>query len=597
MSELIQTLKYNQRQFSHSPLGPIGLYIKVNQQKWCFAIEVSIGYNNLCAFVVDNHEDEVKFKRIAKDVISKYPKARFPTCFTSRFTGQQYNISRHVPQCRHTCFIDMITVANPDIMNVLIDMFNIDSTILIENKDGARQVMANPPVNTKNCYTIDGDRVLPNRRYYSNKIRRPFGILHVNEEESIRQQQGEWLERFQMEVCQHQQELEDQQSKIRALEMEQCDIQQYIYRSTIKLKELHAKIDKTRVKIDKIDNKNQDEDIATWINELDMKLKDWEDKLKATRAAIEKKKDELAKHYDKVNSHIQMSRAISSRVDEAKVKLKSVSEDLQIVERSLCDYKEQKRQMQQIVEEGLKRHETARGNYNRALDMAEMHCPRIDTSRRSASIQVEIDNIKKALTEYSHIRENQELARENFVTAMENFEATDEAIKRDTTSLKKLEESLNLRISGYGELRGRIATRATLFFSEFVRRRGYEGTLKFKVKERTLEIIINVNKEQATKNTRSLSGGERSFATVSFIMALWEAMDCPFRCLDEFDVFMDLFNRKISMQLMLEGAEALPGKQFIFFTPQDMSSLGIKNDGKYKVLKLNAPDRAQRTLD
>ena len=49
----------------------------------------------------------------------------------------------------------MITVANPDIMNVLIDMFNIDSTILIENKDEARQVMANPPVNTKNVKYSD----------------------------------------------------------------------------------------------------------------------------------------------------------------------------------------------------------------------------------------------------------------------------------------------------------------------------------------------------------------------------------------------------------------------------------------------------------
>ena len=79
-----------------------------------------------------------------------------------------------------------------------------------------------------------------------------------------------------------------------------------------------------------------------------------------------------------------------------------------------------------------------------------------------------------------------------------------------------------------------------------------------------------MNKQQATKNIRSLSGGERSFATVSFIMALWEAMESPFRCLDEFDVFMDLMNRRISMQLMLEGAETMQTRQFIFLTPQDM---------------------------
>lgn len=42
----------------------------------------------------------------------------------------------------------------------------------------------------------------------------------------------------------------------------------------------------------------------------------------------------------------------------------------------------------------------------------------------------------------------------------------------------------------------------------------------------------------ALNDMRSLSGGERSFSTVCFVLSLWSITESPFRALDEFDVYM-----------------------------------------------------------
>ena len=95
---------------------------------------------------------------------------------------------------------------------------------------------------------------------------------------------------------------------------------------------------------------------------------------------------------------------------------------------------------------------------------------------------------------------------------------------------------------GYESLQERIISRARIYFTHFLHQRDYDGKIRFLPEKGRLEIQVQVDthtdKAKRTKNTKSLSGGERSFTTVCFIMALWDAMEAPFRCLDEFDVFM-----------------------------------------------------------
>ncbi|EFO86014.1 CRE-SMC-6 protein [Caenorhabditis remanei] len=85
-------------------------------------------------------------------------------------------------------------------------------------------------------------------------------------------------------------------------------------------------------------------------------------------------------------------------------------------------------------------------------------------------------------------------------------------------------------------------------------------------------------KKKKVRDLKGLSGGERSFVTAALVMSLWEVMEQPFRMLDEFDVFMDMMNRKLVMDLLVELAtQKFPHNQFIFFTPQGIKELKMVN--------------------
>jgi len=69
------------------------------------------------------------------------------------------------------------------------------------------------------------------------------------------------------------------------------------------------------------------------------------------------------------------------------------------------------------------------------------------------------------------------------------------------------------------------------------------------------------------------SGGERSTATMSFLLALQQHVRSPFRAIDEYDIHMDPRNREIIANLLISSVKGLDA-QYLAITPSQVTFRG-----------------------
>lgn len=126
-------------------------------------------------------------------------------------------------------------------------------------------------------------------------------------------------------------------------------------------------------------------------------------------------------------------------------------------------------------------------------------------------------------------------------------------------------KQLEMRIKTWGQMRLMYSLKASACFIANTEQRGFEGKLLFDHTDRTLKMTIRTNGQsqdprvrKLVKTAKHLSGGERSFATVSFLLAMWETAGGPLRCLDEWDVFLDPVNRGIAAQMLVSDVSESP---------------------------------------
>jgi chromosome segregation ATPase len=150
-----------------------------------------------------------------------------------------------------------------------------------------------------------------------------------------------------------------------------------------------------------------------------------------------------------------------------------------------------------------------------------------------------------------------------------------------------LQGDLLHRQKKWKRFRKRIARNADKLFDKTLQLKGQSGELIFdhETKELRLDVMKdNRDTQSQISNVKLLSGGERSYTTLALLMSLGDTLECPFRIMDEFDVFMDSVSRNVALDTLVEEGLRRKDRQFILITPQTVDSIV---PGPYvKIIKL-----------
>lgn len=217
---------------------------------------------------------------------------------------------------------------------------------------------------------------------------------------------------------------------------------------------------------------------------------------------------------------------------------------------------------------------------------------RVNTQKTRKALEAELKKITQSINEKEKQMGNREEITKECEIKRKGYDETKKAIANSKSLLERMDMALKQRVAQWYQYRSFIAMRAKFMFIRSLEHRGYNGQLKFNHSENKLALLVQTKESKVTRDTKQLSGGERSFSTVCFLLALWEATECPFRALDEYDVFMDAVNRRISTSMIIDAANLAKNRQFILISPQDMS--GVKLSSDVTVVRLEPPERSSR---
>ncbi|KAL0037264.1 hypothetical protein WJX79_009148 [Trebouxia sp. C0005] len=598
--------------FHRAPVGPIGSLLTLTDDKWAVAVEIAIG-RALSTFVVHDFNDQRTLNELARQ-----SGVRSLSVYICNFDLplQDIRAGRVRPVPEHLLTVMQVlsfpAEAGHVIQNALIIQHSIERLVLVDEQPQAMQLIrAQTGIQgpggavINRCFTRDGGQA------YGRKMTETWIPSNRTPQARLSRNVAGQIAQVQADLSSAQTAAGAATREVEAARADDREVKQWRERAIREKQTAERAKNTADSQLDELNSQQADDpeganaalrDTLNDIADKDLQIRDLQRQMAERDEALQT-----------ATAEDNRAKAAMSELLQQKEVLIRDNEACEAAISDVMDRKQHARQyVQYLTEKEQERHD-AMVNAEKQLEQfrvqqdnlkrraLEMSTPEEEAAARAElcrtweednwtaeqiqnclQVDVLVDRLRKV---EAQIAQKERVAGTDLATLKVQHHQLENQVAKLELKFTKVAQAHELLTDGVDRrkatskrIRNLTEQQISQLFNMYLSKKGHRGSIKLLHDAEKLELKVDMdggtsNRRSVVKDMKSLSGGERSYTSVCFIMALANVISAPFHCMDEFDVFMDAINRRVSLAALLEFAIQNSHVQLILLSPQDVSAV------------------------
>lgn len=604
---IAEIIDRNRHVFEVAPIGPVGRFIKVKDESWAGAIETAISKGLLKSFLINDPKD-------AKKLIALLPRnVRRPLLTACDLRRSRYNClpseepdPEMLRRMGYTTVIEQIIVDHDCVYNTLKDTPNVEKVVL-NDRDDITNLGWSSTHNVKAVYNKKGE--------------------HATERGGSKVYRGAPRYCGDLLAGDNTRYLEQMHRKLKDVEEQTMESRQAVHECKLNQNSINSRTSELNGMIRELEKRQIS---------LERKRQQFEDQLARADDAFDPTPFErrISDAQGRKDAALREKSQSEAQIEEAQQKVQQCITALEDSKRSLAAVNQESNEFERTVEQHANQIATVRSkarsllaDWNAAKDKLTRAYEELEGYRCKVNEMEEMAakggpcpdevNVKEQPSQKVKRRVNMLQTRLRTEEQRRGGKCADEIEKEYLKAREQHQRntSRSIRVKGYWkalkrgvkvreqkliELERLLRSMVRFNFRRFLNTRKHTGSIGFKTDGAVKELVISVQiathqkadgERHKTMDLRSLSGGERSFTTLCFMMALAEICQNPLRVMDEIDVYQDEANRNISFKIITDFFQKyLSDRQIVIITPHSLPN--ISPSPSCRIVRLPDPVRS-----